>query len=222
MAAKIVSIINQKGGCGKTTLAMNLAGALGLKKWKVLVVDLDVQRSSDCWHSLGLKLETTFPADFLNLSSETEFVAKLDPLLEDYDVIILDCPPAIESQVGWTAAVAADLVLVPVIPDTLHVFALNKVEELLQSAHKRREECGYESAVRLVLNKVKRTVLARKSILDLKQYGIPFATTQIGDRTAYGESVTRGSCVGAFEPQGLAAKEMEKLSQEVIEIIGNN
>ena len=93
MSAKIITVFNQKGGCAKTMTTMQLAGTFALRGLKVFVVDMDAQNTSTLW-SLGAEDESPFPATVLSFAPLQEgFLQKLPPLMERYDVILIDCPP---------------------------------------------------------------------------------------------------------------------------------
>ena len=94
MNAKIISVINQKGGCGKTTIAMNLAGTLKIRhNKKVLIVDGDSQASATKWAGCASE-ETPFPCNVISLANATSKAHRsIRNFMMDYDFIIIDCSP---------------------------------------------------------------------------------------------------------------------------------
>ncbi len=94
MTAKIITVCNQKGGSGKTTLSMQLAGTLARRKNKVLVVDADPQGTATRW-AASASDENPFPASVIGLSAANEKVHReVKKFVGDYDFIVIDCPPA--------------------------------------------------------------------------------------------------------------------------------
>lgn len=130
---KIISIISQKGGVGKTTLALNLASILNTKKRTVLS-DLDIKQRSACkWFE---KAKTNFDNDLvipMTLSDNPKEVAvklKSDILSLNVDIVILDCPPQLEYPAS-IASLISDMVLIPVSPDFFEMEATKTTYELL-------------------------------------------------------------------------------------------
>jgi chromosome partitioning protein len=109
MPAKIISVVNQKGGSGKTTLSMQLAGALARRGNKVLVVDADPQGTATRW-AASADDEKPFPASVVGLSAaSTKVHREVKKFVDDYQYVIIDCPPAADSPVPQSALLIADL-----------------------------------------------------------------------------------------------------------------
>ena len=107
----IISFLNQKGGVGKTTLSINVATCLALKKHRVLLIDADPQNSSLDWAATRKK-ETLFTVVSITKPIIHKEVAKL---IKNYDYIIIDGPPRIY-DVAKSAIVSSDVVIMPVQP----------------------------------------------------------------------------------------------------------
>ncbi|MBV9226823.1 MAG: ParA family protein, partial [Acidobacteriaceae bacterium] len=125
MRAKIVSLVNQKGGCGKTTISMHIAGALASRRGgkKVLVVDADPQGTATRW-AASASDEDPFPASVVGLAAaNTKVHREVRKFVNDYDFIIIDCPPAADSPVPQSALLITDVALVPVIPSPPDLWA---------------------------------------------------------------------------------------------------
>ena len=103
MTAKIITVFNQKGGCGKTMTTMQLSGFYGSRGLKVFVIDMDLQGTSSLW-ALQAESEVPFPASVLSMAALSDsFVNKLAPIVEKHDVVLIDCPPGIFAYLRFGA-----------------------------------------------------------------------------------------------------------------------
>ena len=112
--SKIICVYNSKGGTGKTTLSVQLAGTLALWGYRVLLIDADLQENSNEWASSKM-LDTPFPAQVV-AARGAELRQVLTKAVEEFDFIVIDTPPNIDATEPWSAMLVADICLVPVIP----------------------------------------------------------------------------------------------------------
>ncbi|MBW4503321.1 MAG: ParA family protein [Scytonema hyalinum WJT4-NPBG1] len=218
MTAKIIAVVNQKGGSGKTTVSMQLAGAIARRGNKVLVVDADPQGTATRWAASALD-ETPFPASVVGLSAASNKVHReVKKFIDDYDCIIIDCPPAADSPVPQSALLIADLALVPIIPSPLDMWAAVGIRQVIQNVS------DFNDALqsRLVLNQCQpKTTLTQESLEVLPEFGIPLLKTQIQHRQVYRQSAVFGQTVHNFGNKASAAiSEIESLTDEMLEILG--
>jgi chromosome partitioning protein len=217
MAAKIIAVVNQKGGSGKTTVSMQLAGALARRKNKVLVVDADPQGTATRWAASALD-ETPFPASVVGLSAaSTKVHREVKKFIDDYNYIIIDCPPAADSPVPQSALLIADLALVPLIPSPLDMWAAVGIRQVIQNVGDLNDALHS----RLILNQCQpKTTLTQESLEILPEFGIRLARTQIQHRQIYRQSAVFGQSVHNFGSKAQAAiAEIESLTDEVLEIL---
>ncbi len=202
----ILSVINQKGGVGKTTLAISLAAAFAIRKLRVLLVDADPQGSALDW--VAVRGENApfaavgIPKPILHL--------ELHKLAKDYDLMVIDGPPRIY-EVARSAVMASDAVLIPVLPSQFDVWAAEETVKLL-------EQCAtYKQSLKaaFVINrKIANTAIGRDVTKALKQYPLPVLTASVCQRVAFAESA-RGRTVLEIDPDSSASKEIQALAKEV-------
>jgi chromosome partitioning protein len=220
MAAKIIAIVNQKGGSGKTTITMQLAGAIARRGNKLLVVDADPQGTATRW-AASAEDETPFPASVIGLSvANAKVHREAKKFINDYDCMIIDCPPAADSPVPQSALLIADLALVPIIPSPLDMWAAVGIRTVIQNV------CDFNDTLqaRLVLNQCQpNTTLVQESLSILPEFGIPLARTKIQHRQVYRQSAVFGQSVHDFGNKAQAAiAEIEHLTDEVLDILAMN
>jgi chromosome partitioning protein len=206
MAAIILTVAQQKGGAGKTTLAAHLAAAFQAKGRRVATVDIDPQASLSRWHEARAKALTD-PG--ITHSRITGWRAKneVEKLARSHDVVIIDSPPHAETE-ARIAVRAASLVIVPVQPSPMDVWATRPTLDL--AAQER-------VPVLLVLNRVPaRTRLADQLIARMADLGADVAATHIGNRISFAAALMDGRSVGETARTSRAAEEIEQLAAEIL------
>ncbi|MCU6502001.1 AAA family ATPase [Rugamonas sp. A1-17] len=220
MSAKIVVVFNQKGGCAKTMTTMQLAGTWGRMGLRVFVVDMDPQNTAKLWE-LQASSDQPFSADVESFAPlKKHFVDKLEPLLEKFDVILIDCPPSAESDVPWTALLIADYAIIPVIPVMDNVWASKIAEELVLKARAERSAADgpLQAAYLLSMNRKGKVFDVCLEALK-KDIQLPILKSRIGMRNAYPECQLYGCTVGDFA-ESTASKEVEMAATEIGKQIG--
>lgn len=204
---KVIAILNQKGGVGKTTLAVHLATALARKKRSVILLDADPQGSALDW-AAARQGNPLFPVVGLPKSSIHK---ELPTLAANYEIVVIDGPPRVY-DVARSAIMAADLVLVPVQPSPYDVWAAKEIIDLLTEAS------VFKPSIRkaFVINrKIANTAIGRDVAQALSDYPIPVLSSAICQRVAFAESATQGLTVYELDPDMLASQEMDALAAEV-------
>ncbi len=217
MTAKIIAVVNQKGGSGKTTISMQLAGTLGRKPYRVLVVDADAQGTATRWSSTAPE-NKPFPAAVSNLShSGNRLHREVQKYVDQYDFIIIDCPPAVESVIPNAALLIANLAIVPIVPSLADLWAAVGIKQVIDSV----SQINPELQARLLVNLLKPNTNLSKELMDpIRQFGIDLMQTTIGDRTAYKESVAGVTVHDLGSKAEAAASETLRLADEVLAILG--
>lgn len=196
---KTISILSQKGGAGKTTLAINLAGAAEASGLRAVIIDLDPQASAKVWHDHRKKESPVV------ISAQAARLKDVLATAEEHgaDLCIIDTAPHSETA-ALTAAKAADLVLIPCRPSYIDLKAISTSVDLAQMA---------KAPAMFVLSCVRP---GDKSLPDqaeqgLGMYNIPVSPVRISQRAAFVHSLTAGQTVQEYEPDGAAAGEMKEL-----------
>lgn len=197
---KTISLINQKGGVGKTTVALHLATAFWQKGKNVLILDLDPQASATEWHDAR---EEKFPHVE---SIQPTRLAKSQESARDIgtDILILDTAPHSEAT-ALEAARCADLVFVPCQPSIMDIRAMRKTVELLKYV---------KVPSFAILNSVAHhgQVAADDAAVTIETViGLSVCPVRLGDRVAYSRCLITGLSAQELEPQGKAAMEIEQL-----------
>ena len=219
--AFLLCIANQKGGSGKTTTAMNLAGGLSRAEYPVLVIDADPQESAVIWSSAAgavLPFRVSRAADLADdvLSSLMHGT--------DYEVVVVDCPPGVADDHGPATLFArlalklADAILVPLRPSTLDFSSTSSFVAYLEAT---RSAANPGQRVLVLLNGLQRTLLSRQAPIEaLALFAeLPAATvlsSTIGLRVPIAEVSGSGKTIFDYAPQSEAAREYSQLTQEVL------
>jgi chromosome partitioning protein len=204
----IIGVLNQKGGVGKTTIAVNLAAVCAKAQSRVLLVDADPQGSAMSW-SAARELAPLFPV--IGMAKPT-LHKDLPEIAKDYDVVIIDGAPRV-NELGRAAIMASDLVVIPVQPSPYDVWASAEIVGLINEARVFKENL---KAVFVVNRKIVNTAIGRDVATALAGFGMPISQAHMCQRVVYAESAGRGLSVMEVEPKGEAAREMARLAQSVI------
>jgi len=195
---KTIAILSQKGGTGKTTIAVNLAVAAELKKLSTVIIDLDSQASATAWGD-NRELETPFV-----ISAQAARIHHLLKTAKDNNaaLVIIDTAPHSENA-ALEAARAADIILIPCKPSIIDLRAVGSTVDTALIAKK---------PAYIVLNQAP----ARSSLLDeakdaVSELEAKLIPVQLVSRISHVKAFTHSLGVLEYEPKGKAAEEIKKL-----------
>jgi chromosome partitioning protein len=206
----IVALLNQKGGVGKTTLALHLAGQWSREGKRVIVIDADPQGSALDWSAQRAREAIPRLFGVVGLARDT-LHREAPALARDADHIVIDGPPRVAALLR-SALLAADLVLIPAQPSPFDGWASAEMLKLLEEARVFRPEL----VARFLLNRCPaRTVIARETADGLAEHDPPVLAARIGQRVVFAEAARSGRLVAELDPSSLAAREIATLAAEV-------
>jgi chromosome partitioning protein len=205
----IIAALNQKGGSGKTTLAVHLAMALVRNGARVLLIDADPQGSALDWSAAR-----TIPPALPVLGLPRPVLHREMPTLAaDYDHVVIDGPPQV-ADVTRSAVLASDVVLIPVQPSGLDVWGARAVVALLSEAIMVKPNL---KAAFVINRKIVNTALARDVPETLGDYRMHTLAASLAQRVAFAESLGSGLTVFDMDPTSIASSEVSALVNEVME-----
>jgi chromosome partitioning protein len=197
---KKIALIAQKGGVGKTTMAVNLAVAAGVR---TALFDLDSQESAVIW--ADRRRDDLPHVEFITERRLSEALKAAEQ--GGFDLAIIDTPPAAGPQ-AYTAAQAADLILIPCRPSLIDLDAIRRTAQLVKSA-------GVPAFVVFNAAPHSATTLLEDARAIVEAAGLRAAPVVLRERSAYRAAWPLGKAVVETEPQGKAAREIAELKDWV-------
>ena len=204
---KIIAILNQKGGAGKTTIATNLAHALQLEGHKVILVDSDPQGSARDWNAASDgALIKVIGMDRATLAKDIMAV------VDNHDFIIIDGAPQI-ADLAIAAIKCADMILIPVQPSPYDIWACEDLVEIIKARQEITD--GKPKAAFIISRVIKNTQLGKEIREALEGYNLPVFKNFTTQRVVYAKSAATGLTVLSTETKEDAANEIRAIANEL-------
>ena len=205
----IVGVLNQKGGVGKTTVAVNLASCFSRSGQQTLLVDADPQGSALAW-SGARQIDAEFVV--VGMAKPT-LHREIPALAKNYDIVVIDGAARV-NELGRAAIMASDLVLIPVQPSPYDVWAAADTVQLIREARQFKESLR---AAFLINRKIANSAIGRDFHAALAQFPeTPVLDAALVQRVVYAESAARGLSVLEAAPRGEAAREIHRLAELIV------
>lgn len=208
MLSKVITIAQQKGGTGKTTIAVNLALTfIKIHNFKVAIIDTDPQGSLGKWYMV--RNDKGYSNKNLTFKTASLWGAQYESkiLKETNDIVIIDTPPKIESD-ARPAIEAADLVLIPLAPSHVDFWATEAIIEIAKKAKRK------------ILTQINRANHRSKLIQDTYEYiksiEVLSTNTLLGHRQIFVSSMGEGRTVVEKQRKGKAIDEIKEITNKII------
>jgi len=201
----IISFVNQKGGVGKTTMAINIAHALSTRN-KVLLIDTDPQGSVGRWQGIS-------GASYFDVLHHPKVIhQKIEALSAGYTHTVIDAPPGI-SELTLSCLLSSDMAIIPITPSPLDIWASDDILPLASEAKTYRPGLAIKI---LITKKQPNTVVGREVRQALEYYRMEIFKTEIGHRIAYVNAMINGETVLSHAPMSAPAREISALLREIL------
>ncbi len=209
MSALRIAIANQKGGTGKTTLALNLAAGLH-QRGNTIVLDTDPQRSISQWVRMN---ETGDLPEVQQLHANTA-IAEFLKEMQKHRYVVLDCPPTLQTATVSDVLRNVDIALIPIQPSPVDLWASIDIADEVNRAKKQNPRLK----AFVVLNQLDaRNSLSKSMHEALAEFDFPTLKTGIARRAAYRNAAMEGTSVYGLGPRGKAAVcEIEAIIKELL------
>jgi len=211
-----IALTGQKGGSGKSTVAMSLASELVARGVSVLLVDADPQGTARTWGAIANEAGHPSPT-VVSMGAGLSKPHQLPALSKTFDVTVIDCPPR-HSEIQREALMVADLALLPCGPSAHDAWAMAESVELVKAAQRVRPAL---LAAVVVTRKVANTAIGKGARDALAEAGLPLLRSEMGFRVAYQEAPAVGLGAAQYAPGTEAAEEVRELATEVLELTGH-
>ena len=209
MTNRIIAVINQKGGTGKTTLALNLSAGLALRG-STHLVDADPQRSITQW--VAMDGGNSGLPEVTQLGGNP--TAVLADLARSHRYVVVDCPPTVQGETVAAIMRAAHLVLIPVLPSPIDLWA--SVDMAVAVKEAQRNNANLRAC--LVLNQLEsRNALSRDMREAVAEFDVPVLISGMQRRAAYRTAAVEGMSVYGVGKRGQqAVADIEAIIEEVL------
>ena len=207
----VISILNQKGGSGKTTIAINLARAYQIMGHSVLLIDSDKQGSSRDWQSV----DENNPLPLLVLD-QVSIDRDIKKVIGQYDYIIIDGSPQ-ATEIATATIKASDFILIPMQPSPFDIWASSNLIELVKQGMTKNQNL---KAGIVLTRLVKNTKIGNEISQIIHDFELPVLKINFGQRTCYPDSASLGQTI--FDTERASSEpvaEINTLANEINQLM---
>lgn len=251
---RTIAVVNQKGGCGKTTISINLSSALAAKGSRTLLIDMDPQghcavglavpeeqveqsiydvligagrgepmrlkevlwQISDNFELAPSNIDlTTFEQQMAGVSERENCLKKiLEPLQDEYDYVVIDCPPSVGLLTFNSLRASTDVV----VPVEMGYFSLHGLSRQLETLGAMCNQCEQEINVMVLASMYDiRTKMGREILAELKKhFSEKMFKTVVNFNTKLKEAASLGQPIAEYDPSCKGNKDFLALADELI------
>lgn len=207
---KVISVLNQKGGSGKTTIATHLSRAFQLAGHDVLLIDSDPQGSARDWAAV----RDDQPVPVVGIDRPT--IERDIRAVSHKDLLVIDGAPQ-AADLAISAIKASHLILIPVQPSPYDIWATSDLVDLVKQRIEMTD--GRLKAAFVVSRAIKNTKVGAEIREALEGYGLPVLTARVTQSVAYPSTAAIGTTVLDAEGNSNAAQEIRALAHEVLDLL---
>lgn len=202
----VISFVNQKGGVGKTTTAINLAACLARRNSRLIVIDADPQASVIQWHSIENNIA-------FDVKHHPKIMTHNDirMLAKGYEHVLIDSPPAF-IEIIRSVLTISDLAVVPIGPSPLDIWSSETTLNIIKQVKEKNPQL---EAKFLISRKIPGTRVGRELREALKLFNMGIFETEICQRIVCVEALIFGVSVFQYVPESKAAWEFLSLCNEI-------
>jgi len=203
----VIAVVSGKGGTGKSTITLNLAGVLSAGYQQVFVVDADPQGSIAQWAKKSKQEEPTIIVDPSPVIGK-----KVKYIIKNNYLILFDSPPTFKKRMRSVLKLA-DKLIIPVSPGLADFWSTRMLLDMYLEEKEKRSKLD----ARLLISRVdRRTRIGREFRPFLEKLSIPIFMTEIPQRSIFNETWNAGMTVDRLQPNGDGARDFQKLAYEVM------
>jgi len=213
--AKIIGLVQVKGGAGRSTIATNLAAILA-RKAKTVLIDCDIpQGTSMSWYVLRSEENKTDELALAIARDHKELVEIIKKLNQSHEYIVLDAPPRI-AEITRAMLMLCDLILIPLGASAAEIWATEDLLETIEEAKQKRPQLDY----RILWNRYRGYTKSAKELTRAvhTELKAPELKTKLGYRVAYADALANGLSVIEWRDK-VAKDEVTALGKEIIKIL---
>ncbi|GAB4222147.1 MAG: ParA family protein [Francisella sp.] len=206
--AKVISLLQQKGGSGKTTTAINIACGLRELGYNVVIIDMDKDKP-DAYMWMN---KNDSECDFVYKLDEKNVREKVIELKQNLDFIVIDTPPNFQNA-ALKSALLSDLIVIPCSPSGMDLSGLIEAKDLALTA---------EKPYKFFANRVQMQSNMAKSLLDFFEQDGNFFETYVSQSVKFIEAEAEGVYIGDYAKQSKVHIQVKKLAREIVDFFGEN